>query len=66
MLYSKGGDCILGEGVFWSTGGQHCLMGYYVLVNITNKRCIQQVSLSDDTGKGCFLQLRGSFNVLGS
>ena len=54
MLYLKGGDCILGEGVFWSTGGQHCLVGYYILVNITKKGTYNKSLCPMTPGKDIF------------
>ena len=35
-LVDEGGECILQEGAFWTTGGQHSLMGYYILFTITS------------------------------
>ena len=32
----EGGECILQEGGFWSTGGQHTLIGYYMLFTFTS------------------------------
>ena len=60
------GECILQEGVFWSTGGQYSLMGYYILITISSQRHIRQVLMSYDSSTEYYLQLFGSFNMLDS